>query len=1355
MNNGIASYYRNGEFISHVTTPEWIGIMNRRFIHLVLSLAVVCFMALVLPASAQEVTVLVANEHELVVEYRPSIQIVDLGSHGRVYDFHRSVAAGVSQAGVPDLRSRIELVALPDLEGYELTIEKVDYREEGNIFVAPVPGFRNGVEHYERGDQYDTGRLLPDAIAHIRNQGISRDRILGELHLSPVQWNPATGVARLYTRIVCRISFGQHRDDLGVSDAEALPAAVLNPAQARQWTLQRRTSLGKSLGTTLASGSWARIEVQQAGVYRLTRRWFSDAGFDVAAIDPRTIKMFGNGGRERPQRLSEARPDPLQEIAIEVFGAEDGRFDEGDYVQFFGQGLTGFAWNPATRTYEHYIHRYAEANAYLITWGGDPGVRTERVSSLNEDDAFTPPWFTSGVFEEEEVTNIMSSGKMWVGRRLVPSAGSASSIVATSRLTGLVRSQPVTYRVQTVSSAEVENSFSLRANDEILGTITMGTVNFGSDTGDMAKLSGPRTFTGSGNLNDDRSTVTITYSSVNPDRTRDGHVDWIEWLYSRRFEASNDELLFSAPDTSAVIQFVLNGFSMSDIVVYDVTDYRYIQRIDAQVSGGTVRFQVTNERGNPRQFYACAAPALKTPVPPTPVTNSGLLASTGAEYLVITHRDLLDAAERLRMHRERPGVNYLPSKVITLQTIYNEFNCGIPDPTAIRDFLAWAMSNWSVMPRYVLFFGSGHYDYRNYVTDEKIMVPVWETENSINRISSYVSDDYYAKVVGDDPRVDVATGRLSVQNIEEANIVVDKIIAYETDPNFGAWKNRVTFVADDGWTGYSDTDRDQHTRQSERLANTVPGELEQKKIYIVSYRTEQTAQGRRKPEANAAIIDQINEGTLVINYTGHGAHDVWAHERVLLSDVTIPQLQNADRLTFVAAATCTFGLYDVPGLRSGTELLLLRRNGGAIGGLSAPRVVFSGENSAFNLEFFHHLLRDGREPDGRARRLGDAIYSSKQRHNGIPGYEKFHLFADPGLRLALPRHSAALESILINDQPVDSDTVQLRAFSKVTLLGSVRRGENETWNDFSGTAEVSLFDAQRSMLVPEWGDYTYALPGGLLYRGKAQIEAGRFSLSFIVPKDISYEDSPGRVAIYFDNQETDGAGYYLDLRVGGSDTTVIPDTEGPVITLFLDDLGFQPGDKVGANPLLIADLFDVSGINTTGIGIGHDIEAWLDDDDRGIILNDYFTGELDSYQRGTVAFRLRNLQEGPHTLRLRAWDVFNNSSMVETHFVVAEQLTLFDVRNYPNPVSGQTTIEFRHNVLDPVEVEIRIYATNGAMVRRLDTGPLDTRIIRIPWDGRDENGNIPGQGMYLYRIICRTYDGAQGSEALGRMMVLQ
>ena len=1309
-------------------------------------------------ASAQELVVLDSDENGMTIEYRPLVQRTEYGSLGTRFEFAEMSANDISMAGTPDLRFRKEVLALPSADGHRVEVLQIDYREDAVDRIISI-GAEDGItKPGESGTAMleDSDGWYPADIATLGNIGRSRQHLLGDLVITPVLWNEDERRVRICSRLVIRIEYGTPRNDLTMTTD--IPAGLLNETLAAHWAVPRAQAFSKVTRTdNLASGQWYRFDVGETGVYRLSRSWFADAGFDVASLDPRTIRLFNSGGRELPTSLAADRPDPLQEIAIEIVGGDDGRFDDGDYVQFYGQGLSGFSWDASARRYQHYLHRFDDVNTYLLTVGGAEGKRMSGQASLNETGAFQPQWFTGREFAEEELVNVQNSGKLWVGKRLVPGAGSASSLVLTRKLNGLVRTQPVTIRVKVLSSSEVSNSFSVRDNTDPLGMITMGTVDFGSDTGDMAKLSSGE-YKGSGQLTDDRSTVTVTYSASPAERSRGGYVDWVEWQYARRFEPLNDELLFSAPDTTAVIQFVLNGFTTSDILVYDISDFANVPRMRGVTStGGTVRFQVANTEGNPRQFLAVAAPALKTAGAVTAIANSTLLASEGAEHLIITNGTLREAAGRLRAHRERAGEDFISSRVITVGEIYNEFNCGVTDPTAIRDFLAWAMENWTIQPRYVLFFGDGHFDYRNYTTEEEIIVPVCETENSTHRIESYVTDDYYGLIVGTDSRVDVAIGRIPVLSVDEANNVVDKIIQYETGSELEPWKNRVTFVADDGYTSYSDTDGNQHTDQSEKLAANLPVELEQDKIYIVSYRTENTAQGRRKPEAAEAIIDRINAGTLIINYTGHGAHDIWAHERIFISDVTIPQLTNDDRLTFVSAATCTFGLYDSPGLRSGNEQLMLEERGGSIGGLSAPRVVFSTENAAFNSIFFRHLLSEGRETDGRAKRIGDAIYSAKQRYNGYAGYEKFHLFADPGLRLALPRYRATVERIRLNGVAVENDTIQLPALSTVSVEGSVRRADNSVWDDYTGEVELSLYDGERTVVVQEanWNNYTYSMPGGLLYRGKATINAGRFVVEFIVPKDISYEDAMGRISMYFDNGEVDGAGYSLDIMIGGSDSTATPDTDGPLAELYMDDRGHQPGDQTGTDPLLIADLFDESGINTTGLGIGHDIEAWLDDSDKSIILNGYYRGDLDSYQRGTVEYRLRNLEPGNHTLRLRAWDIFNNSTTVETHFVVAGGLSIQELRNFPNPIQYGTTFTFRHNVLDPVLVDVYIYATNGRLERRLQAGEQSSHVVEVPWDGNNSAGTQLATGMYLYRVVCRTVDNALGSEATGRFMVVR
>jgi hypothetical protein len=587
--------------------------------------------------------------------------------------------------------------------------------------------------------------------------------------------------------------------------------------------------------------------------------------------------------------------------------------------------------------------------------------------------------------------------------------------------------------------------------------------------------------------------------------------------------------------------------------------------------------------------------------------------------------------------------------------------------------------------------------------------------------------------------------------------VVNKIISYETSPDFDPWKNRITLVADDHITPSTDTET-MHTYQTEQIAAALPRELEQRKIYLVSYRAENTAQGRRLPDANVAIIDQINRGTVVINYTGHGSYDVWAHERVFLSEVSIPQLVNANRLTFVTAATCTFGLYDRPGIRSGTELMILKRDGGAVGGLSAPRVVYSGENDVFNQEFFKNLLTDGREPGGRAKRLGEAIFATKQRLNGTVGYEKFHLFADPSSRLDLPRHRAEISSIAINGEASAEDTVQLRAFSKVTVNGRILDDAGTTWSDFDGLVEMSLFDADRVVPInePNWTS-SYKTQGGLLYRGQASVTDGIYSVNFIVPKDISYEGNNGRLSLYFDNDVTDGVGFSVKLRIGGSDSSAVEDNDGPLIKLFMDTRNFQAGDLVAESSLLLADLYDDNGINTTGVGIGHDIEMWLDGSERSTVLNEFYKGDVDSYKSGTVQFRVNRLEPGRHTLKLRAWDIYNNAATSETYFTVASsgELTLASLFNYPNPMTDNTMFTFQHNLTDAVNVEIKVYTLAGRLVKRLEEFNIPERFVRIPWDGRDDDGNTMANGTYFYKVICRTVDGGRGSEAIGKLSILK
>lgn len=1327
-------------------------------------------LSLHLAAQQEEVRLLSSDASGCLIEYTPTVSKNMLKAEEQsyaYYTFARAQQKSIKEAGSPDLRFRDVLIGLPALTGNTVTIVRTEYRDEAGVALAPVPDWHRNESDSELVPVYKALRtqmqntLLPSSPAEIVHPGVARDRMIASIRFSPVQWNPASRTARVFSRIIARVDFGAVSASFTSKKLTGdffSENELLNYQQCKDWRIAQAPSMKKVVQQTLASGDWYRIEITEEGIYRLPKSWFDQTGIDVAKIDPRTIRVFNSGGKELPMGVDDPRADDLQEIAIEVSGESDGKFDGNDYVLFYGRGLSGFSYDKREKRYRHYTHRFDAVNSYLLTFGGGIGKRVQGKASLNETTVYKPQWFTASAFVEEDKVNFIRSGRMWVGSKISPGA-TVNYIEYAMKLDNLVTTQPILIRSVLFSRAAngTTNSFTIEENRSPLCTVPMGTVDLGTDRDDIAWQSPVNECSRNGNIPNNMSNVRIIYTADDPTRNEGGYVDWIEWHYARSFRSVNDALRFSGPDTTATVEYRLDGFSTSDLTLYDVSDFSNVVRItNGFVSAGTVIFQATSNTGTANQYLAVAAPAFKIPAGGKKISNSNLLGSAGAEFVIITASDFVDAAKRLKTHREKDGENKISTLVASTQEIYNEFNGGVTDPNAMRNFIRFAFTNWSVKPAYVLLLGDGHYDYVNHATKERIIVPVHETENSTNLIDSYVTDDFFVQVVGNDSRVDLAIGRLPVQNMSEANDAVDKIIRYESTQKFEPWRNTITFVADDGLTTNGD-DGNTHTAQAEQLAQSVPQEIDQKKIYVVAYKTEITSQGRRKPEASRAIIDQMNAGNLIINYTGHGNESVWTHERVLISDISIPQMNNADKISFLCAATCAFGLYDMPDIRSGTEMMVLKPDGGMIGALSSPRVVYSNENSAFNLEYFRALVNNGREADGRAKRVGNATYASKQLLYGNAGYEKFHLFGDPTVRLLFPRYRSVIDEILVNDQPIASDTVQLKALSKVTFKASVRKLDNSVWTEFNGTTQVALLDAKRTVPVPEWGSWTYELPGGLLYRGQSTIKDGRYTVTFILPKDISYENNTGRISLYIENNLYDGVGYSTRLRVAGTDTTNPGNAQGPKIQLFMDSRSFHPGDLVSEHPLLIVDLYDDYGINTTGNSIGHDIEAWIDGSKNSVVLNDYYKSKIDSYREGVVQYQYRDLQPGMHSVKVRAWNIFNISATAETNFEVASSanLQVKNLANYPNPMANSTVFSFMHNLSEPVNAEIKIYTVAGRLVRRIERNNVTERFVHIPWDCHDEDGDLLGNGVYFYKLLLQTVTGEKGSEVVERLVVLR
>jgi hypothetical protein len=867
---------------------------------------------------------------------------------------------------------------------------------------------------------------------------------------------------------------------------------------------------------------------------------------------------------------------------------------------------------------------------------------------------------------------------------------------------------------------------------------------YGSGEYEWGKLA-EFTTTYNGNIPGERSVVKFTYTSSTTEAK--GYLDYFEIQYRKKLRAFEDELLFFTDTSSVPVNLRLYNFSNSSNLVFDITDYANVGIIaPGNLSGGELSIQVPGSSNNQGKFIAVNSSRYKSVSAIESVKNSNIHGITpGAEYIIISNRKFAEGAERLRNYRENESPNKMRSAVVFVDEIMNEFANGGNDPGGIRNFLRFAYLNWEVKPFYAFILGDGTYDYLDLEGTGTNFVPTYQTSESLDEENSYPMDDYYGRIIGNDEKADLAIGRVNTVTVADATNYIDKVIYYENSNNKGIWRNKITLVADDGLTTEGN-DFSTHTRQAEQLSIAIPDYFDKSKLYLSKYPTVITGIGRRKPGVNQAIIDAVNNGTLLLNYTGHGNPDVWAHENVFERSSTLPQFNN-DKYFFLTAATCDFGKYDDPNSLSGTEEMILLENRGAIGVFSAARIVYSSQNAQINQLLYSYLMDDELNPT-----LGHAFYLVKQIKKETND-EKFHLFCDPAIRLNKPSLPVSIDQV--NNLP-STNTIQIKALSETNIKGSVRDANGIINASFNAEGIITVFDSERRLHLEDI-NYDINEQGGIIFRGRVSVENGVFETNFRVPKDISYENKNGKIVSYIFNENTDGIGFTNNIIVGGTNTDINNDGKGPEVEIFFDNLNNSAASLVNPDFNLFVKLSDETGLNTTGTGVGHKLEGIIDDDDeKAIDFSNYFIGDLNAGgTSGVIDYKFTEMPAGEHKIRIKAWDVFNNPASVETYFSVVEEegIAVHDVLNYPNPFSNSTTFTFQHNLNSFIDVKIKVYTIAGRNIKEIESAGISDRFVRVPWDGRDQDGAALASGTYLYKLIIKSADGEFQKSILGKLAV--
>ena len=1118
-------------------------------------------------------------------------------------------------------------------------------------------------------------------------------------------------------------------------------------------------------GSVLGSGDWYKIGITQTGIHKIDATFLRNAGINTATLNPKNLRLYGNGGRMLPQKNADFRYDDLTENAILVSGEADGKFDDSDYLLFFGQSPHEIVADKASRLLSHRYNIYSDTTYYFLNVASQPGLRVQNQPSFTGN-ATPANTFDDYFFYEKDQTNLCQSGREWFD-----SDNFINSITDRKynfSIPGLAAATPLSLTASvaaTVNNFEQDgadsSSFAFQINGTAIGKQGLGSL--------IAYKYSPRgtlqTHTFLTNTTQtgtpDNLQITLTFNKSTGNYPATGYLNYLGINARRQLKLYDNQTRFRNFDNlTAALSFAFPADNT--LQLWDVTNPLRPQNQAFSLNGSQGSFGSARS-DTLKEFVIFSGNGFNIPVLSGKIANQNLHALATPDLLIISPDGFLTEAGRLAAFRM--SHDGLKTAVVSVSQVFNEFSSGMQDVTAIRDFVRYLYKRGNL--KYVLLFGDASYDYKNRIssrfTYQKNTIPVYESRSSLNYVTTYSSDDYFGfmddnegewaeddNTMASNHTLDVGVGRLPMETPDQARQVVDKLMYYAADTRtLGKWRQRVSFVADNG-------DSNQHQSDAEFLSDKLtansPGYYPNK-IYLDNYKEISYGNVTKIPAANAALDKAVNEGSLIVNYAGHGGEIGWAQEQIL----TIPQMQgyrNLSSMPLFVTATCEFGRYDNPLITSGAELLLLNANGGSIGLLTTTRPVFSSTNLLINSAFYDAVFQP---VNGSQPRLGDVMRSTK--NNAISGVfnRNFALLSDPSLKLAYPRQNIALTQV--NGKPPGTDT--LRAMATISLQGEVRNDNNLKISDFNGTLWVTVFDknATAQTLGQEGYPMTYKVQDRVIYTGQVSVVNGSFTTTFVLPKDIDYRFGTGKISLYA--QSSSGyadAGGFQKQPVGGTALQVAADDIPPQVTLFLDSENFVSGGTTGETPLLLARLSDDNGINVSKIGIGHEVSAFLDNrTDSLLILNEFYTPDPDTYKSGKVQYTFGKLNEGRHTLTLKAWDTHNNSGTGSLDFVVARagQINLQHFLVYPNPADAQTTFRFDHDRAgDDLEIDFEILNLQGKMVKNFKTQVLrsEKTYDGYNWQLKDEN---LAPGLYIYRVVVRSLTENIGGQFAGKLIIVK
>ena len=1109
--------------------------------------------------------------------------------------------------------------------------------------------------------------------------------------------------------------------------------------------------------SVLSSGTWVKIRISEPGIYQLTNGDLKNMGFS----NPDKVKLYGLNMEVLPESGLENLPGDISEIAL---------YRTDDKVLFYGRGTTRFNLSNVSGgscKFTHFNNPYSTYTYYLLTEGDNPKefatykYEVSNPTSTNE--------FPDYALIEKDEFSFLNSGRMFFEGYDYQSGSNKSY---TLDLPGISSGSSVNLSVQFCAAGSSSSSVSVSCNGSELGTFNISPLN----DYEYGKVSS-RTFTISNNVSD-KNTVKLTHVRSSGIA---GHLDFIRASYMRALHIDGSQLLFR-PSKDGDLTFQLSGAN-DNTIVWRVTRGCETDGVDFSEKDGVLTIPFSSDKGDitwKDEELVALNPSSTFPKPTVvgKIENQDLHSLSNIDLVIVVPSNgrLTSQAQRLaNAHTEIDGIT---CAVIPIDKVYNEFSCGTPDATALRRFMKMLYDNAEselTRPKNLLLFGDGIWDnrqvtsaMRGYSADD--FLPCYESDNSISHTDSYVLEDYYVLV--DDnasksvlscyPRIGI--GRLPVHNAIDARGVVDKLIYYMGNHEVGSWKNSICFICDDG-------NENIHMQDGEAIiaqTSSLYPDYNIKRIYLDTYQREVTATGDRYPGAQSEVNKVIRDGTLIMNYTGHGGPNGMTHELVFQRKDF--ETWSSTRLPLWITAACDIAPFDMNQDNVG-ESAILNPNGVAMGFLGTARTVYSSPNRQINLRFMKYVL--GHDSYGRQYTIGEALSMAKSElvstSSSAVNRAHYVLLGDPAIKLAIPHYQVVIDKIN-GISTSGGEIASVYAGETIEVSGHITNESGVLDDTFTGLVYPTILDNIETVVCNNnpYGEgngntsedpYTFKARMRTLYSMVDSVRQGRFTFKCPIPLDNNYSGETGQISIYASKSDrsVEAHGCNEQFKIVGSTSSIIGDGKGPEISpIYLNTENFQNGDVVNETPLLVAYFSDEDGINTTGSGIGHDITAMIDNNELTTYsLNSYFIPTVGDYRSGAVAFSIPALEDGLHTLTVRAYDIFNNPSTNTIEFYVnnGEKPKIFSL-NVISPVKDVAEFIIENDrPMNDLNVHIRVYDIGGREVYHTsETNFSSSSSYTFTWNLNESNSHLV-PGIYIVKAGISTSDGPQATECLKFVVV--